>query len=175
MADREIILRTLKFIKEKGDSTNQGVNLEESEEFAQLEPKVKEQIRDKLVINQYASFPINGEQWKLSITWHPNGGVDILNSKFINWVIRPNGKLRYTYKGWGYFKEYFVTIMLSFIAGLLLFLFTDIVIKPKLQKSIPTDPINKVDTTIRETKTNSQTVTNVTSKDSVNTPQLQKK
>ena len=152
MSDRKIILNTLKFLKETGDQTNRGVSLKGSKEFSMLEPEVKERIRDKLVINQYASFPFPGDQWKLSITWHPNGGVDILNKKFKKCVLRPDGKLRYTYKGWIRLKEHAVTIIVSVIGGIFLFLLTDLVIKPKFRTVNKDDAINNVDTVNSSTK-----------------------
>lgn len=92
MSDKEIILTTLEFLKNQGDKSTDGVDIREVlQDFKDLDQNDHERIRDRLVINRYASFPIPGDQWKLIISWHPNGGVDILTKP--RWIVNKNGPL----------------------------------------------------------------------------------
>lgn len=132
MTDKERILIILAHLKSEGDKKTGGVDLKEFfHESDVLDISDCERIRDKLVINEYASFPTQGDHWRLSITWHPNGGVDILNKP--KWAIGSNGKIKNIYSGWKLFAKHSLAITLSVIGGLVLFFLTDIVIKPRLQ------------------------------------------
>jgi len=150
MTDKEIILITLTFLKTEGDNSKDGVNIKDyfQKKFKELKETDWERIRDRLVINEYASFPTQGDQWKLSITWHPNGGVD---------------------KGWKLLVKHSVAITLSVIGGLILFFFTDIVIKPRLLKTNQDVPTNKIDSiNYSSPSTNTEPIINATAKDSTN-------
>lgn len=166
MTDKEIILSTLTFLKTEGDNLKDGVEIKDYfQKFEELEETDWERIRDRLVINEYASFPTQGDQWKLSITWHPNGGVDLLKKP--KWVIDKNGNLKNIYKGWKLLVKHSVAITLSVIGGLILFFFTDIVIKPRLLKTNQDVPTNRIDSINYSTpSTNTEPIISATSEDS---------
>lgn len=154
MSDKKIILETLEFLKTEGDRSNDGVNIKEYfQKFDELGESDNERIRDRLVINGYASFPTQGNQWKLAITWHPNGGVDLLQKP--KWVINKYGNLRNIYKGWKLLVKHSVTISISVVVGLLLFFIIDVYLKPKLIFNNQDKQLNVIDSTVNETNKNS--------------------
>jgi len=166
MADKKIILNTLTFLKAQGDKLNEGVNIKEDfQEFKELHETDQERIRDRLVINRYASFPTQGDQWKLAITWHPNGGVDLLKKP--KWAINKDGNLRNIYKGWKHLQEHSLTIITSVISGLVLFFLIDIYIKPKFNTNNKVKKLDPVDSTYSDSNMNSTDKIDTTPPDSV--------
>jgi len=116
MTDSEIILITLKFLKKKKDKNKNSVNPKDSPEFAKLPEETQNRIRDKIVLKRYASMPKIGEEWELAITWHPLGGVDILNRPHI---LSKDGPIKFKYKIWIRLKKHAITIIVSVIGGIL--------------------------------------------------------
>ena len=113
MIDREIILETLKFLKEKKEDNKNYVNPKDSPEFANLSEETQERIRDKIVLNGYASMPNIGKKWELAITWHPGGGVDILNRSHPKFVFSKDGSIRSVYKILIHLKKHVITIIVA--------------------------------------------------------------
>lgn len=108
MEDREIILDTLKFLKEKIDKNKNSVNPKDSPVFAKLPEETQNKIRDNIVLKRYASMPNPGKEWELAITWHSLGGVDILNRPHI---LSKKGSISYKYKIWISLKKNVKTII----------------------------------------------------------------
>jgi len=134
MADREIIIQTLKFLKDKKDDKKNYVNPKDSPDFASLPESIQESIRDKCVIYRYASMPNIGREWELSITWHPDGGVDVLNKSQINKnVLSKDGSINSTYKNWNLLKKHATTIIVSVIGGLILLWISSYLFKSKTE------------------------------------------
>lgn len=153
MSDKRIILNTLTFLKYEGDKQKNGVNIKDylKENFEELDKKDRERIRDKLVINEYASLN-QGDQWRLSITWHPNGGVDLLNKP--KCVINSSGNIKNFYKGWKLLVKHSLAIIVSVLGGLFLFFLTDIVIKPRIlnhKQETPESNMDSVNNSIQNT------------------------
>jgi hypothetical protein len=119
MVDREFFLETLKFLKEKKEDNKNYVNPKDSPEFANLSEETQERIRDKIVLNGYASMPNIGKKWELAITWHPGGGVDILNRSHPKFFLTKDGSISYKYKIWISLKKHAITIIVAVIGGIL--------------------------------------------------------
>jgi len=117
--DLEVILETLKFIKENKSDDKNYVNPKESPEFSSLSKERQTRIRDRIVVNKFASMPNIGKEWELAITWHPDEGVDVLNNKNVKKILNENGTFNLWNNSLNHLKRYLITIIVSIIAGVL--------------------------------------------------------